>query len=528
MAQIQIDMFAVELGLSVLLQFETEGETISVLADAGSKKYKVNKKLEDSIAVNKEGKLRIDLMIGTHYDGDHLNGLVDIIENPDVEIGEAWMPPVANDAQPQFLTSELQNESMLGIQFAGEDGDQVLDDYLRYKAQTCHSSCVAEHDYDEIEGIVRSPDTSGIVLEVAMPFKRMDDDSDVYDWDRLFQAHLDDAYLTLGAKNIGHAELDIRSPNELDEDIEARFARRRFNYIQKDGRLNVDWLRRISRYRGDIGGVDPKSLAHIRISAARDAINAKSLAKVVKALRNRNIKTRYATINDGQPRKFFWDPVGRRFTPVQKFDANGPSFTLLGPSLGLVKKHWQSLPIGTYAAFLKTVPIEKITPSNELSYIGIFEFYNQRILVSGDAGCVDFMTAKNRPFHPKLIEQFENLDIVQVAHHAGHNAHFYNCLLASGFVHQSSLAYLLLSHGTDDKFRPSEIFSRFIEELGKGDDQIQLLFTSTPKEPKVRDIKHLIAPTVGPALANGDVRLSFDGDNWSVQSHHVEVPLASV
>lgn len=530
MAQIQIDMFAVELGLSVLLQFESEGEIISVLADAGSKKYKVNKKLEDSIAINKEGKLRIDLMIGTHYDGDHLNGLIDIIESPDVEIGEAWMPPVANDAQTQFLTSEIETEDMLGIQFAGPDGDQILEDYLRFKAQTCHSACEFEHEFDDFEGIERSPEQLEIVRGFVSPRMQGDQKSESSDWDKLFQAHLDDAYRTLGASKVGHADLDIRSPNEFDEDDELLHSQTRLRHLRRDGRLRVDPFDSPFLQRGFEDGSEAKALAHIRVSAAKDAINAKSLAKVVKALKKRNIKTRYATIDDGKPRKFLWDPVARRFTSGPNSKAREPSLTLLGPSIGLVKKHWRSLPIGTYAyaSFLKSVPIEKITPSNELSYIGVFECHGQRILVSGDAGCVDFMPTKNKPFHPKLIAQMDQLDIVQVAHHAGHNAHFYNCLLESKFNQQSAPAYLLLSHATDDKFRPSEIFSRFIEELGRDEHEVQLLFTSTPKEAKVRDIKHLIAPTVGPAETAGDVRLSFDSNSWNVKSHHVEVPWAAV
>ncbi len=530
MEKIQVDMFAVELGLSVLLQFKSEDDTISVLADAGSKKYDVNEKLKNVIEAGTDGKLRIDLMIGTHYDSDHLNGLVDIICNPDIEIGKAWMPPVANDVRPHFPTSELQNEAMLGIQFAGEGGDRILDEYLRYKEQICLSAREVEHWYDESNRIDGSSDISETERKPDIPPKRREDESGDGEWDRLFQAHLEEAYRTLGVEKAGHADLDIRIPNELDEEIEMMFRRARFSIIKKNGQLHVDYQRIFSIY---INGIDHrvgrKLFSHIRVSAAKDAINAKSLAKVVEALKKKKIKTCYKMIEDGQPLKFFWDANDRRFTPaqksetVQKSKANEPSFTLLGPSRGLVNKHWQILPTGTYSAFLQTVPVKKITPSNELSYIGIFECYNQRILISGDAGCVDFMPAKDQPFHPKLIDQLKKLDIVQVAHHAGHNAHFYNCLLKSEFVCQSSLAYLLLSHRAYDRVRPSDIFSEFIQKLGKDKDKVQLLFTSTPCESKVHDIKDLIAGTVGPAKCSGDVRLIFDCAKWHVKSHHVEV-----
>ncbi len=537
MEKIQVDMFAVKLGLSVLLQFKSEGKTVSVLADAGSKKYKVNKKLKGAIEARTDGKLRIDLMIGTHYDSDHLNGLVDIINNPDIEIGEAWMPPVANDTRPYFPPSELQNEAMLGIQFAGKDGDQILDEYLRYKLQTCLSAREFEHKYDESKEIVKLSDISETVLKSDIPPKGSEDESDGDEsgddeWDRLFQAHLEDAYRTLGMEKVGHADLDIRIPDEFDEEIEMIFWLGRFIFIKRNGQLDADRLRGIFPDRtGKNNGAVSKLFAHMRVSAAKDGINANSLAKVVEALEKRKIKTCYKMIEDGEPSKFLWDAGGRRFTLVQKSEAvqkskaNKPSFTLLGPSRGLVKKHWHKLPIGTYSAYLTYLQVKEITPSNELSYIGVFECHNQRILISGDAGCVDFIIppAKARKFYPKLIKQLEKLDIVQVAHHGGHNAYFYHSLRESGFVCQSSLAYLLLSHGTYDKHRPSDIFSEFIKELEKGKGKVQLLFTSKPLKSKVHGIKHLIADRVGPTQGKGDVRLSFDCDKWYVKSHHVKV-----
>ena len=147
--------------------------------------------------------------------------------------------------------------------------------------------------------------------------------------------------------------------------------RRRTTHLKKDGALNLHKNRNAPRNTNLIDRIDPIALAHIRVSAAKDAINAKSLAKVVKALKKRNIKIRFTTIEKGKPRKFLWDPAERRFTSMPNSRAREPSFTLLGPSLSLVEEHWHKLPIGPYvnSLTLRTVPIEKITPSNELSYI---------------------------------------------------------------------------------------------------------------------------------------------------------------
>ena len=100
---IQIDMFEVQLGAGLLVQFRTCDQVVRVLADAGVHasgypKDHVHRKLTDAFeSFDASASRRIDLIVGTHYDADHLDGLVPIIEDPTIEIGEAWLPPVAND-----------------------------------------------------------------------------------------------------------------------------------------------------------------------------------------------------------------------------------------------------------------------------------------------------------------------------------------------------------------------------------------------------------------------------------------------
>jgi beta-lactamase superfamily II metal-dependent hydrolase len=135
--RVQVDMYAVELGAALLLQFETPGGVVRVLADAGRKRHKVSERIDDSIRAFGGDKLRIDLMVGTHYDADHLDGLVAIIENPDIEIGEAWLPPVANDTEFVTAGGAVRDASLLALQFAGDNGRDVLRRYLNAKATMC-------------------------------------------------------------------------------------------------------------------------------------------------------------------------------------------------------------------------------------------------------------------------------------------------------------------------------------------------------------------------------------------------------
>ena len=136
---IQVDMFEVQLGASVLLQFRNaDGDVVRVLADGGQGLpfSDITKKLPGALA-EFSNERRIDLLIGTHYDADHLDRLVPIIEDPTTAITEAWLPPVANDTQPHHVDDELDDEQFLAQQLSAPDGDVVLARYLAAKAQVC-------------------------------------------------------------------------------------------------------------------------------------------------------------------------------------------------------------------------------------------------------------------------------------------------------------------------------------------------------------------------------------------------------
>jgi hypothetical protein len=70
---------------------------VRVLADAGVKASgypvdHVHRKLQEVFESFGDPHRGIDLIIGTHYDEDHLRGLVPIIADETVDIGEAWLP----------------------------------------------------------------------------------------------------------------------------------------------------------------------------------------------------------------------------------------------------------------------------------------------------------------------------------------------------------------------------------------------------------------------------------------------------
>lgn len=515
-------MFEVQLGSAMLLQFFDENEKVSVLADAGVKAsgYSVDhvkQKLPEALGVGNEDPKRIDLIIGTHYDEDHLSGLVPIIEDETYDIGEAWMPPVANDSELRAYNSIPEDNNFLAEQFSQEDGESKYEEYIQTKLTFCQ----------KISSLIR------IANEIGDK-RRFNREKYSYNFDEQdSQLNQFREYL-LEANNILELDDACCHAPEMDTtsfDNEKFYQDERFYFYEHDWRygefpeetLGHRWQRYPSRIDSD-----RYNLADIQRSAAKDAINASSLYKVVKALKNRGIRIHCYVIQDGEPRQFIWKSNCRRFVPNSSTAMSGPILTLLGPSIGLVNKHRHRLPIGHYLAKLVaySIPIKGITPSNQLSYIAKFEYKGQSILITGDAGCVDFKLDQD-DYHPKLLKALQLLHVMQVAHHAGNNAHFYRVLDESGYAKQTEESYLLISHATDDKFRPSREFGMFVEKLRKLNDNVSLLFTSKPQLKKVENYKILIHPlkpsTGGSGSDYGDICLEYH-NGWAVVKHAVKIP----
>jgi hypothetical protein len=526
MDRIQIDMFEVQLGAGLLLQFRDRNRIIRVLADAGvhASNYPLNhvhRKLDSALAAFGGKDRRIDLIIGTHYDADHLKGLVPIIEDESIAITEAWMPPVANDIDPHALEDEPKDERFLAHQFAAKDGERKLAAYLDRKQEVCEAAAEREHAADSFrKGLRRDMKTKALSRSAG------DDSGD--DALAYFTAHRRDAAATLGESESSHADQDFLLPIQAKlgaAEGSSAFSRSLDQEVE-DRALILDMTKAKARWKADPGRAETeaRSLAFIRESTAKEAITAIYLAKVVKALAARKVPIVCRTIDDGQPQRFVWDRRQRRFIPSRQIVTRSPELMLLGPSVGLVKKYWDRLPIGDYMALAHKarIPVRSITPSNELSYVVRMQFAGQGLLISGDAGCVDFRPGDGKPFYPALLSALLPLHVVQVAHHGGRNAHFYNVLLDAGYAQQTDHSWLLLSHKTDDKNRPSSIFGSFVAEVRKSGDDVKLLFTSRPRLDKVRDFTALIAPSTSPPADVGDVRMVFDR-RWRVVNHAIKV-----
>ncbi len=509
---IQIDMFEVQLGAALLLSFETSGGTVRVLADAGVKAsgYKPEHVLNKLRPLLAGGSGRLDLVIGTHYDADHLNGLVPIIADQNIEIGEAWMPPVADDSEQFAVNTNVGKGELLAQRFSGEGGDDVLRRYLDFKKQEIDTLLKFESFVEPLESTKRYLDQ--IVAEnlekdeLLIFFHQQLTDTPNDGWDH-----------------------GIEPDVELDQLLERFRDRLRHDYYPYWLRIRDEtkYLESLAdTYRSEVPVItkaQARSLASLRRNSAKDAINANALHAVVRELDKRNIPIRCEVIGNGSPRNYRWDANKRRFILAKSVGAD-LTFTLLGPSESLVRKHRDRLPVieSSKLALAFRGELRSITPSNQLSYIGCFHFAEQSILVSGDAGCVDFALNRKK-YYPELLAAMKSLNVVQVAHHGGNNGHFYRVLKQAGYPNETEQSFLLLSHSYHDKTRPSEVFREFILTTIDNGDDVALLFTSEPRRERVEDFLQMINPCVGEKADVGDVRLLFENGRWIVAQHAVAV-----
>jgi hypothetical protein len=537
---IQLDMFEVQLGAAILLQFRSPGgEVVRVLADAGVRASgyspdHVHHKLSGAFEEFDDNHARLDLIIGTHYDADHLDGLVPIINDTNIAITEVWLPPVANDSERYGFDEPVAENHLLARQFYSNTNRQILGRYLRTKEWVCR---YVRPLGDQDDQPVSEPELNDEILReenldrARNIFLRYRNESlEAVVGNRSFDA--------IDAQSYSHADdngFEPKDPAELSELIDwagvnPRLWSSRYDSAHRD---EIELIKDLTRR------VYPTSLtnynfAYIRKSAADSAITAISLAKVVEALYEKRPQTPIAChmVHDGIPMRFVWRSESRRFERGSRLTAQGPEILLLGPSESLVEKHRNRLPVAEYAwmARVAIFPIKYITPSNQLSYVARFKAEGQNVLVTGDAGCVDFRPGRGQPYYREILAALRRLHVVLVAHHAGNNAYFYDVLSAAKYGLQTSHSYLLVSHATDDSYRPSREFSDFVSELHDDDDRVKVLFTSRPRQDKVLDYLPMICPPVGGNAATdnmgptvGDVRLVFVRRHWTVKKHAVDM-----
>lgn len=516
MPDIQIDMFEVGLGAAVLMQFNVEGQPFRILADGGIKNgepERVLRKLDDAFGVFGEAHRRIDLIIATHYDEDHLAGLVPIVADENIEIGEVWLPAVTSGGPRRRPSSHPTNSEMLARQMLDSDLNKVLHGYLKNKKYNCHS----------LLGVIRRL-REGLTVQFAPtedgePLKYVELSESGDRWLTHF-----DVVIAEIRDQLGDA-IDFDEPDEVEaiyEGDDHPYQHLRYGHWMNHTRdISVDPLlsEHISHRLGEIVK-----------SEARSAITAVWLARLVAAIKARRSPpfVEFPRTEKGTTTRYIPNQKSGGFRPSSATPAHGPVITLLGPSDDLVTKHANQLPVHVYAmAIISDIGVSMTTPSNNLSLVLKISWKGQNILICGDSGFVDMRPSKTEPFYPRILQELSELHVVQVAHHAGRNGYFYHALCDAPFAKQAAPTHFLISHALKDKHRPSEEFGDFMAELDRSEPSIKLLFTCSPTFARVRHFSDSIAD-VAPEDApideqKGDVRLVFNEVGWQITKHAVIV-----
>lgn len=519
MADIEIEMFEVGLGSSIYLKLSHSDGDVRILADGGVEHGVDADHVLDKLGpvlAREGGERRIDLVVGTHYDEDHLRGLSPVLKSG-IVIGEVWLPPVVDDTAALVADARTRDEDLLGFKFGRDPGAA-----LRYVGA-------------KLEAIARLAE-----LEAALGGERGEavrtipsEGLESRDRGALLshlRAHLLPRGEACGCEHVDVADVDsdasasgLAGVPGYDPLMLAPGWLYGFDDPFDFGDLLAMATRRRGTPRADVAMM---SLRYVRAGAAKDAINALALDDVIQAALSAGASVRYRTIDRGRPQHFRWDAPSTRFVPGWSRTPDEPALSLLGPSGGLARRHANRLSVvdAGMLALVSRIPVKSISPSNQLSYVLSVVHREQRVLLCGDSGFSDFMIGRSK-VEPLLLDELRLLDVVQVAHHAGYNQWFYPVLVEAWTGRVRAPAQLLVSHGADDPVRPTPEFERFVGETATEVRHRRILFTSRPQADKVRNYVGEVHDAIGVSspAKEGDIRLEFEGGAWRVARHAVQV-----
>lgn len=524
---IKITMYYVGLGAAMLLEFRRSDRTVTVLADGGDAGagIRVANEVAETLGPvgGAEGPARpLDLVIGTHYDEDHLDGLTELVgRGVTIPVREIWLPPVADDTlsgsrsasglgSADVTGRSPKDEDTLATRFAGDGGHEAFDTYLRDKAATLDQLDEFEQIF-ELRSGADEPDADS-----SRDLGGRDEALGLTRFRRVRGA----ARRRLAVSGVEH----VSGGDVLETGALAAYARYVWHLSHPDAGP-MERMRFAAR-----GPVErpllEMAVASIRNAVCTDAINAGALIRLVDALRTRpEIRRRQIWCEEGQPIEFGFDGASGRFDR-RSVRGPGPRLTLLGPTARLIADRRDILPVGALA-MTRLQPYERLTDltdSNQLSYVVRFDHEEQGVLITGDTGFDGFAVGSDSVwrYHPDMVRHLRDLSVIQVPHHGGICRHFYRVLDAAGFPQMSKPVYLLLSHEQGSAHRPGNQFMNYAARLGAG-HPARLLFTAMPRADKASALRPLAEPaTIVPAALPGNAVLEFDG-TWRVERHSVQL-----
>jgi len=512
-SRIELEMFEVGLGSSIYLRLRRSDGDLRILADGGvGQGYRlghVQSKVADLL--KHEDASRLDLVIGTHYDEDHLRGLKPILDSP-IEVGELWLPPVIDDTIEVVGDAMPRDGELLGVRLA-EDQD--------YLARYLDIKVAAIRMCREVELALGTDSERRDFSDLGAPIQ-VDGPELLQRLRSEFAAGASDARNDDGCEHVGDADvLEEAYPHRFHQFLSSS------DYLWALGRIHrasehlsfANFLR--SRGQHSAAAF---SIARIRDGAAKDAINAIALNDLVQAAKRKKIDICYRHIQKGRPNVFHWVASDRRFIRGGSSSPDAILMTLLGPSTSLIVKHANRLPVNESItlAMMSRIPVKSISPSNQLSYVMKIEHAEQAMLICGDSGFSDFMVTRHVA-EPLMLAELQRLNVIQVAHHGGNNQWFYPVLVEAWKDRAAPVPIMLLSHAHEDRHRPNKQFEQFVEEVAADSDERFVVFTSKPRPDRIEAFRDKVMRPVGTVSRVGDVRLQFASGRWELSRHAIDV-----
>jgi len=524
--KVDVTMYDVGLGSALLLTFGCERDRVYVLADGGnaSAGLKVEDKLFRSLNPSGLGRARIDLVIGTHYDADHLDGITIILKKRRIEIGQLWLPPVADDESGAEFGRLASDENLLANRFRGEGGGRAYQQYVAAKERRRTTlrgiDTALEHLSRGGDGPEDLPDDAFNIAD-GDPVSA---ERSVDEWRSRFQTEVEHAYSIVGRRGCEHVpDADVVREGTRFGYVLARLADAVEQGYAPWRRELEHWI--FSRLDWPAGRTRAAraELAHMRIANAKDGINASALKSLVDALPDScDILVECHGCSDRAPRAFAWS--GRLFAPGRSGEVTA---TILSPTDRLIADRRDKIPMGVVAFRAKRWDrLEGLSDSNQLSYVIRFDAGGQGILVTGDSGFDGFAIGSDRAatYETALTDKLKGLSVIQAPHHGGISRHFYRAIENAGFAEETQKTHLLLSHEADSPHRPSMALADYMSRL-PSERLLELLFTNQPKPERVQGYRGRFASNVDQTGGeDGDVHLQFDGREWTVVRHTIRPP----
>ncbi|SOB80690.1 hypothetical protein SAMN06297144_1190 [Sphingomonas guangdongensis] len=516
---IEVTMYDVGLGSAVLLTFKDGDHTVRVLADGGDARagIRVEESLKKLLTHGTGKRAPLDLVIGTHYDADHLDGLTHIIKSGRVDIRQLWLPPIADDESGRDYGRLAQDESLLVNRFRSEDGSAAFETYVRGKDERRRTLS----DLDRMLAWVGENDDRS---DQPKPSSHNPSERTLEDWRRVFGEELEAAYKIVGTRGCEHVpDADLVRLSASSYDIIDDLA-----IMSRPNPAAIGSLIRETKRRGILEGghslmAARAQLAHMRVTNAKNAINAVAL----KALLN-EIPTTSSIIveshrcSDHRPKRFRW--TAGLF--VRSAEAGGVTATLLSPTDRLVADRRDRLPSDVIGFGAKRWDrLEGLSHSNQLSYVIRFDAEGQGVLITGDSGFDGFARGRDRAseYESGLTDHLKGLSVIQAPHHGGISRHFYRAINSAGFAKETAPCFLLLSHERHSAHRPATALPDYLSTLPAGHG-LKLLFTSEPAAEQVAGCHERFASvTKTDREPHGEIVLKCD-KSWSVIRHTVSPP----